>query len=49
MHEGLTTSRTFEEERLVQEQREAATGCAQLLVKPVILFTVALGRIAIAL
>ena len=28
---------TFEEERLVQEQRGAAAGCAQLLVKPVIL------------
>ena len=27
---------TFEEERLVQEQRGAAAGCAQLLVKPVI-------------
>ena len=28
---------TFEEERLVQEQREGAPGFAQLLVKPVIL------------
>ena len=28
---------TFEEERLVQEQREAAPGCVQLIVKPVIL------------
>ena len=28
---------TFEEERLVQEQRGVAANCAQLLVKPVIL------------